>query len=98
MVDRSDFIIAQVIEGIVSIGTTAEIIRASDRNIPVYVIYSGRSKYFSHWLLHYILKSGGKVFRENKRNGFKECFHFLQNKFELEDLERNGRKTKKKNK
>lgn len=90
MIDRSDFIIAQVIEGVVSVGTTAEIIYAACNRIPVYVVYSGRTEYFSHWLLHYILKSGGKVFRERKRQGFHECLNYLKNKFELAELERNG--------
>lgn len=97
MVNRSDFIIAQVIEGVVSIGTTAEIIHASEKKIPVYVIYSGRPHYFSHWLLDYIVRSGGKVFREKNKNCFKKCLDYLRNKFELEELEleRNGVKNKR---
>ncbi len=90
MVHRCDFIIAQVIEKVVSIGTTAEIIEAARCKIPVYVIYSGRPDFFSHWLLYYVIKSGGRVFVEKKRNGFKRCLNYLKNKFELEELERNG--------
>lgn len=88
MVDRCEFIIAQVIEGVVSIGTTAEIIRAAEKRIPVYVIYNGRPEHFSHWLLYYVLRSGGKVFLEKKRNGFKKCLNFIRSRFELEQLER----------
>jgi len=88
MVDRCDFIIAQVIEGVVSIGTTAEIFRAVEKRIPVYVIYSGRPEHFSHWLLYYVMKSGGRVFMEKRRNGFKECLDYIRNRFELEQFER----------
>ncbi len=90
MVHRCDFIIAQVIEGVVSIGTTSEIIEAARCKIPVYVIYSGRPEFFPHWLLYYVFRSGGRIFVEKKRNGFKRCLNYLRNRFELEELERNG--------
>lgn len=97
MVERSDFIIAQVIEDVVSIGTTTEILHAAAKKIPVYVIYSGRPQYFSNWLLYAVVQSGGMVFREKKKNGFDECVNFLRIRFKLEELERNGKASKRKN-
>ena len=90
MVRRCHFIIAQVIENVVSTGTQEEIMEASKRRIPVYVIYNGRPEYFPAWLLRRVLRSGGRVFLERKKNGFKECLNFLRNKWELEELEQGG--------
>lgn len=99
-VDRSDFIIAQVVEGVVSIGTTAEIFRSAEKKIPVYVLYVGRPQYFSYWLLNRIIESGGKVFTTRKMEGLydcaKKCLRYLLAKFELEELERNGKNGKHK--
>ncbi|MDP3999770.1 MAG: hypothetical protein Q8P76_04270 [bacterium] len=92
MVDRCHFIIAQVIEGVVSQGTSSEIKYAADKKIPVYVLYSGRPQYFSHWLLDDVLASGGRVFLEEKRHGFKKCLDFLRSRFALEEFERNGKR------
>lgn len=92
MVDRSDFIIAQVLEGVVSEGTSSEIKHAAEKKIPVYVLYSGRPQYFSHWLLDNILESGGRVFLEEKKQGFKKCLDFLRSRFALEEFERNGKR------
>jgi nucleoside 2-deoxyribosyltransferase len=92
MVDRSDFIVAQVIEGMVSSGTQSEIEYAAEKKIPVYVLYSGQPKNFPHWLLYFILISGGRVFREEKKHGFKECLNFIRSRFELDALERNSRR------
>lgn len=98
MVHSCDFMIAQVIEGVVSSGTQEEIIEASKCKIPVYVIYSGRPEYFPAWLLRRVLLSGGRVFQERKRNGFKECLRYLRNKFELEELENGDQYPKKRKK
>ena len=101
MVDRSDFIVAQTIEDTVSIGTTAEIFRAAEKKIPIYALYVGRSKNLSYWLLSKIIASGGKVFTTRTMDGLqdcmKKCLQYLLNKFELEELERNGKNGKHRN-
>ena len=85
----------------VSIGTTAEIFRAAEKKIPIYVLYIGRSKYLSYWLLSKIIASGGKVFTTRTMDGLqdcmKKCLQYLLNKFELEELERNGKNGKNRN-
>lgn len=98
MVANSDFVIARVESGVLSGGTMVEIVDGSrsiywkkddlpKKKKPIYVLYSGKPKKFSTWLLYFILKSGGKVFLVKKNNGHKELLSYLDSKYDLEDCE-----------
>lgn len=94
-VRHSHFIVARVIENVVSVGTSIEIFTASFRKIPIYVLYSGKPENFPHWLLYYVVRSSGKVFVERPKGGLKEsleeCVEYIRGQFKLEDLEKNSR-------
>ncbi|OGY63846.1 MAG: hypothetical protein A3I24_00135 [Candidatus Harrisonbacteria bacterium RIFCSPLOWO2_02_FULL_41_13b] len=86
-VHSSHFIIATVIENVVSIGTTAEIIEAARKKIPIYVLYLGRIENFPHWMLYYIFHSQGKIFPMKHKRDFLGLIDFLKTKFALRRLE-----------
>ena len=86
----SRFIVALVIEGIVSSGTNEEIIYASKKKIPIYILYLGRIENFPAWMLYRILRSGGRVFPVKdvkKPRDFNDLIEYLKRRFELEKLE-----------
>lgn len=87
----SRFIVALVIERVVSSGTNEEIIYASKKKIPVYILYLGRVENFPAWMLYRVLRSGGRVFPVKdvkKPSDFNDLLEYLKRRFELEKLER----------
>lgn len=103
MVARANFMIAKMEEGIVSGGTTTEMIDGAraiywrrkfmPKNKPksVYVLYAGKPESFSAWLLYFVILSGGRVFLTDRNNGHKEFLNYLQKRYELECEENKNR-------